>query len=75
MKKQPKTLDKFLQELSDKDMSVADWARANGFSQWMVYQVTQGRVAGYRGKGRAIMRAMGVSVPTRQVARAETGAV
>lgn len=58
-----RTLDDFLQELGDKDMSIKEWARQEGFNFNAVYMVLHGRSAGMRGEGRKVLRAMGLPVP------------
>ena len=65
----PRTLDHFFADLADKDMSITDWARQQGFSLSSVYQVTRGRTVGHRGEARKIARAMGLGLPTKQASK------
>ncbi len=41
-------------------VSIAEWARARGFDQKMVYRVLAGEVKGKRGKGHEIAVALGL---------------
>lgn len=64
-----RTLDQFLTELGDQDMSISDWAKQKGFSLSSVYQVTRERTVGHRGEARKIARAMGLPLPTKQASK------
>ena len=58
-----RTTNDFLLELEERNQTLADWARSNGFSINMVYAVVAGRTVGRWGEGRRIVLAMGLAVP------------
>lgn len=59
----PKTLDEFLNSLEQQDMTVAAWARENGFPPVAVWAVVNGQHNGRHGRARQIVRAMGIEPP------------
>ena len=61
MSKKQRTLQDFLSELEEKNMTLADWARSNYFSLSTVYVVVNGRNLGKRGEGRRVYQAMGLA--------------
>lgn len=68
----PKTLDEFLNSLNERDMTVAAWARENGFPPVAVWAVVNGQLSGRHGRARQIVRAMGIEPPPmRRVAPAK----
>lgn len=54
----------FLAELSQRDETLAAWARRKKLSINVVYQVAAGRAVGARGNARQVLKAMGVVPPT-----------
>lgn len=62
-KPEPRTLDQFLTELADNDLTIKEWARQKGLSFNAVYMVVHGRSSGIRGEARKVVRAMGLPVP------------
>lgn len=62
-KSEPRTLDQFLTELADKDLTIKAWARQQGLSFNAVYMVIHGRSCGMRGEARKVVRAMGLPIP------------
>lgn len=64
MKNTPsRTLNDFLNELSDSDKTLKDWAKEKGLDLDTVYLVARGRTKGTRGESRRVMRAMGLPLP------------
>lgn len=59
----PRTLDDFLTSLADKDLTIKQWAKQQGFGFNAVYMVVHGRSSGQRGEARKVLRAMGLPLP------------
>ena len=68
--KKDMTVDDFVADLAAKDMTVADWARAKGFSLPVVYAVVRGNLIGRSGVSRRVVRAMGLQPPAMPFAAA-----
>jgi len=62
-KPKTRTLDVFLSELADQDLTIKEWASRNGFGANAVYMVVHGRSSGQRGQARKVIRAMGLALP------------
>lgn len=58
-----KTVEQFLAELADADMTIADWARKHGHPLTTVYALCGKRFNGSRGASRKVARAMGLALP------------
>jgi gp16 family phage-associated protein len=63
MSKKPSPLEKFVDDLGKKNMTVAAWSRANNFDRHKVYAVLRGRIRGRSGESRLILERMGVKPP------------
>ena len=48
------------QQFKDAGISVAEWARANGFTRVTVVDVLHGRTVGHRGEGHRVAVALGL---------------
>lgn len=56
----PKTPEDVRREFVEAGVSVAGWARANGFSRDTVIDVLRGQSAGLRGQGHEVAVALGL---------------
>ena len=63
MPKKPRSLQQFVDALGAQNVSVAEWARKNGFPREMVYGILRGRLKGRRGQTRDALERMGVQPP------------
>lgn len=57
-----RTSDDVREELGRKGISVASWARANGFETNLVFEVLSGRKKGIRGQSHKIAVKLGLKV-------------
>lgn len=69
-----KTVEQFLAELADADMTIADWARTHKQPLNTVYAVCGKRINGSRGAARKVARAMGLALPPMRSQAAKAGA-
>ncbi len=58
-----RTIEAFLAELADQDLTIRDWARLHQLDINTVYMAVSGRIAGTRGEARRVIRAMGLTPP------------
>lgn len=58
-----KTVEQFLAELAERDMSIADWCRQHKQPKNTVYALCGKRFNGTRGEARRVARAMGLALP------------
>jgi len=59
-----KTIDEIRQVIEQSGISIAEWARFNGFSTGLVYQVLEGRRKCMRGQSYRIAVALGLQSGT-----------
>jgi gp16 family phage-associated protein len=58
-------IKRFISKLNKEDVTLVDWARKHEFPIDVVYGVCSGRLQGYRGTARKVVRAMGMPAPDR----------
>lgn len=68
-------LSKVKERFATEGISIAEWARANGFKRHLVYRVIDGRCKATRGKAHRIAVALGLkSEPKKLILRPMTDA-
>jgi gp16 family phage-associated protein len=69
-----KTVEQFIDELAQADMTIAEWARTHKQPLNTVYALCGKRVVGSRGAARKVARAMGLALPPMCSQTAKAGA-
>lgn len=64
---QTRTPQEIRQAFKEHGVTIAEWARARGFSEELVYSVLLGRVLGVRGEGHRIAVALGLKATAQDV--------